>query len=667
MIDRRVALLGAGASVFGLSSALAQGVGPVSITNTPAQPLLGITQFSILANYAAGALVTYQGTLYKATVAVTAGAFNSTQWAALPGLVNVLLAGAVGNGTVDDTSAIQAAATAIGNAGGGCLYFPAASYLISSPIVLHSNTIVLGCGAASVMVPSPSWADASSSTIMDLTGGNCFFQNYNYSASVITDQNIIVMNMSFNYGSYITASAHALKFRKVKGVKILHCYFYYGANATGLLACDDTLTFGCTSIGAQNAGFDHWEGCTNVKVSGNHVVLGTTTGATGIQVSGLGTNSQQLTSSGISVVGNTVVSGDASYAITGASGNGTSVTFSFAALPVPIQPGDSYVTTAGNTPSGYNGTFLVTSSTPTSVTVTNTTTGTLTVAGTIATVSGWVGITFNALGATSASNDGVITGNKLTNCSIVLDGPLRNCAVTANIIDGAAASFWLRNASGATANCVLSGNIFANPVVVAGNVAPIHVDGSGHVVSNNRLTGGTWNSGIWLPSTSSNNTVVGNVIDTVTNTSSGNSAAYQDQGTGNTIVDYNGQNPSLTWTPEAKFGTNSPTAQTGSGVYYRVGNVVRIQGVVTLTTVGTPSGALSISLPVAAASNNGNADVVTWVNNDAGATDGTPGVPCFGSPSSSAMQIYSSSGGGLGYTNFVNGATISFSGEYLIA
>ena len=57
---------------------------------------------------------------------------------------------ATGNGSTDDTTAIQAALTAVPS-GGGTVYFPAGTYIISSPLNLKSNTLVLGEGAASVL------------------------------------------------------------------------------------------------------------------------------------------------------------------------------------------------------------------------------------------------------------------------------------------------------------------------------------------------------------------------------------------------------------------------------------------------------------------------------------------------------------------------------------
>ena len=66
-------------------------------------------------------------------------------WAASPQVFNVTgqVYGARGDGTTDDTAAIQAAITACQNAGGGIVWFPAATYLISSPLVISTDNVQL--------------------------------------------------------------------------------------------------------------------------------------------------------------------------------------------------------------------------------------------------------------------------------------------------------------------------------------------------------------------------------------------------------------------------------------------------------------------------------------------------------------------------------------------
>jgi hypothetical protein len=76
-----------------------------------------------------------------------------------------------------------------------------------------------------------------------------------------------------------------------------------------------------------------------------------------------------------------------SITTTGASGSGSIATLTFTTQTIIPYLKGSYITVSGVTPTGYNGTFIVTSSTVTSVSFSNTTTGSQTVAGTITNIN----------------------------------------------------------------------------------------------------------------------------------------------------------------------------------------------------------------------------------------------------------------------------------------
>lgn len=61
---------------------------------------------------------------------------------------NVKDYGAVGDGIVDDTSAIQSAVNYVATIGGGIIFFPAGTYKITSPIVVTSLITLYGAGKA---------------------------------------------------------------------------------------------------------------------------------------------------------------------------------------------------------------------------------------------------------------------------------------------------------------------------------------------------------------------------------------------------------------------------------------------------------------------------------------------------------------------------------------
>ena len=77
------------------------------------------------------------------------GAVATTVQAKLRETVSVMDFGAVGDGTTDDTAAIQAAVNALNSAGGGSLYVPSATYLITQ-ITLKSNVSIVGNGNSSI-------------------------------------------------------------------------------------------------------------------------------------------------------------------------------------------------------------------------------------------------------------------------------------------------------------------------------------------------------------------------------------------------------------------------------------------------------------------------------------------------------------------------------------
>lgn len=58
--------------------------------------------------------------------------------------------GAIGDGTADDTSAVQAAITACDSAGGGVVFFPPGAYLLTG-ITLTSKVNLMGCGYESAL------------------------------------------------------------------------------------------------------------------------------------------------------------------------------------------------------------------------------------------------------------------------------------------------------------------------------------------------------------------------------------------------------------------------------------------------------------------------------------------------------------------------------------
>ena len=213
-----------------------------------------------IARFSAGTLV-----VQAAELAVTIG---GTSW-----LINVRDYGAQGDGTTDDSAAIQAAVNAL-PAGGGAVYFPKGIYLVSSTTYVTSNTRLFGDGAASLFKAAYSWTGTTAAT--GETPNLAFIQNLNASTPVAngwayTDHDIIIEKLAFDYTgmALVNASCKCVIMQRVKRLMIRDCVFNVAGaqNATALLACDETTTENCHAYEFRNCAYDHWVGPKRAIVS----------------------------------------------------------------------------------------------------------------------------------------------------------------------------------------------------------------------------------------------------------------------------------------------------------------------------------------------------------------------------------------------------------------
>ena len=72
---------------------------------------------------------------------------------AIPGPTPCSSSGATGNGTSDDTAAIQCALDTASSAGGGIVFLPQGTYRVSAPLSVKSSVTLQGAGAGSVIKP----------------------------------------------------------------------------------------------------------------------------------------------------------------------------------------------------------------------------------------------------------------------------------------------------------------------------------------------------------------------------------------------------------------------------------------------------------------------------------------------------------------------------------
>lgn len=240
--------------------------------------------------------------------------------------------GAIGNGSTNDTVALQACATAVRLAGGGVIQLTATkNYRIVESILIGSKTTIMGYGAT-ISAAQATWVGLAVNL-------NCYLlRNYNFTASVLTDESIEVLGLKTDFGDVIIVGggAHAIAMRFVKRVIVRDCEMFRGENATAFLACQDTVTDSCFSYDMANCHFDHWDG------SGNCMVTNCTarnaagvSGSQGIQFTGTGTSASNTSVdcivTGCLVSGIRATPAFASGIITNAN-DGGSATFRFRSI-----------------------------------------------------------------------------------------------------------------------------------------------------------------------------------------------------------------------------------------------------------------------------------------------------------------------------------------------
>jgi hypothetical protein len=293
----------------------------VTPTNGGAGSQASVATVAATAN---AALPASGGDASATTVTATGGTAARTLAARAADVINVLDYGATGNGTTDDTAAIQAAATAC-PAGGCTLLFPSGySFMTSSPILLSSHTHVIAKGAtilptagatfknlhngSNQLNTSAATTNSNTLTFTSTTGAAVGQQvvaagipfgttvtavgstTVTLSAAVTvasgapilfqTDTDITIEGGTIDYRLFSGdgGATHAIEFNFMWHAEVLHSVGY-GANPTGgvgdfvaFVGCNDTLVDGNFASGFTNATADHWWGASNARVVNNHFI-----------------------------------------------------------------------------------------------------------------------------------------------------------------------------------------------------------------------------------------------------------------------------------------------------------------------------------------------------------------------------------------------------------
>jgi len=134
-------------------------VGGVIETNTVAT-VDSPTQITLTTNIGTG------GIPDNGLVAVVPPAYSNMR----AGVYNVRDYGAAGDGSTDDTAAIQAALTACGSAGGGVVYLPTGTYIISTALTVSAATTVQGAGLGRSTIKAKSTHTGRGLYILNVAG-----------------------------------------------------------------------------------------------------------------------------------------------------------------------------------------------------------------------------------------------------------------------------------------------------------------------------------------------------------------------------------------------------------------------------------------------------------------------------------------------------------------
>jgi len=175
--------------------------------------------------------------------------------------------GAVGDGSTDDTAAIQAAVDVAEAAGGGTVYFPAGTYKIATGVTIDSDNIhILGDGIGATVI---GWQDGNGAG-GDNSNGDYIFtitdaNNVSFEKVSLTNgpsEDIGATNTP-NAGGIITATGSTK-------IRIRDCYLYEIGGSYGFVIrkCSNVKVTDTTFYMISYAGMMVLDTCFDIKVTG---------------------------------------------------------------------------------------------------------------------------------------------------------------------------------------------------------------------------------------------------------------------------------------------------------------------------------------------------------------------------------------------------------------
>ena len=178
--------------------------------------------------------------------------------------------------TTDVAAYIQEAMDEIEARGGGQVTVEDGLYRIATNIYVPSRLKLMGMGARSIIKSlSGSWAASGK---MATGSGNaycgdgsyrfCMFANKNMDASSLTDEDIILEDVTLDHDGVSYGAGHNWVMRMVDRPQRRFARFLNGGSACPSIATRDSLTLGCHAYNMGGSYFDHWDGFGFAKVIG---------------------------------------------------------------------------------------------------------------------------------------------------------------------------------------------------------------------------------------------------------------------------------------------------------------------------------------------------------------------------------------------------------------
>lgn len=127
---------------------------------------------------------------------------------------NVKNFGAKGDGTTDDTTAINNAIIACNTSGGGIVWFPASTYKVTSPVKLYSGSSPTAVAFSNITLAGAGSNGTTGSIISQATTGDDVIQAFNDAHNSAQSTNLTIQDLCVTFGGTLTNSGNGIHFQQ---------------------------------------------------------------------------------------------------------------------------------------------------------------------------------------------------------------------------------------------------------------------------------------------------------------------------------------------------------------------------------------------------------------------------------------------------------------------